>query len=66
MKGVEVSVRTAAGLGNETIGVKLMRSAFAENGPLADMQAEAGERVARMELFAGAIGSYKLRTLIGM
>src|SRR6202021_35256 len=28
MKGVEVSVRTAAGLGAEFIGVKLMRSAF--------------------------------------
>jgi uncharacterized protein (TIGR02391 family) len=60
MKGVEVSVRIAAGLGNDLIGVKLMRSAFApDNGPLADMKAEAGERVGRMELFAGAIGSYK-------
>jgi hypothetical protein len=37
-----------------------MRAAFApENGPLTDMTAERGERVARMELFAGAIGSYK-------
>jgi hypothetical protein len=29
MKGVEVAVRTAAGLGAELIGVKLMRTAFA-------------------------------------
>ncbi len=37
-----------------------MRAAFApEGGPLTDLSVEAGERVARMELFAGAIGSYK-------
>ena len=37
-----------------------MRAAFApDGGPLTDMESEAGERVARMELFAGAIGSYK-------
>jgi Protein of unknown function (Hypoth_ymh) len=37
-----------------------MRAAFApEDGPLTDMSVEGGERVARMELFAGAIGSYK-------
>jgi uncharacterized protein (TIGR02391 family) len=60
MKGVEVSVRTAAGAGAELIGVKLMRAAFSpENGPLTDMTAEPGERVGRMELFAGAIASYK-------
>jgi uncharacterized protein (TIGR02391 family) len=60
MKGVEVAVRTAAGLGHDLIGVKLMRPAFApEGGPLTDMTAEGGERVGRMELFAGAIASYK-------
>jgi len=60
MKGVEVSVRAAAGLGDEHIGVKLMRLAFSpEGGPLTDMTAEGGERVGRMELFAGAIASYK-------
>jgi Protein of unknown function (Hypoth_ymh) len=38
----------------------LMRDAFAPNsGPLADSVVETGEQVARMELFAGAIGSYK-------
>jgi uncharacterized protein (TIGR02391 family) len=60
MKAVEVSVRAAAGLGDNLIGVKLMREAFApEAGPLTDMNAEGGERVGRMELFAGAIASYK-------
>ncbi len=60
MKGVEVAVRKAAGLGDEFIGVKLMRTAFSpENGQLTDMTAEAGERQGRMDFFAGAIGSYK-------
>jgi uncharacterized protein (TIGR02391 family) len=60
MKTVEVSVRDAAGLGNNLIGVALMRDAFAPaRGPLTDATAERGEQVARIELFAGAIGSYK-------
>jgi uncharacterized protein (TIGR02391 family) len=60
MKGVEVSVRKAAGFGDELIGVKLMRTAFSpENGPLTDMAAEPGERQGRMDFFAGAIASYK-------
>jgi uncharacterized protein (TIGR02391 family) len=61
-KAVEVAVRDAvvdhpcASL----LGVKLMRAAFAtENGPLTDLSVDPGERTARMELFAGAIGSYK-------
>jgi hypothetical protein len=37
-----------------------VREAFApQGGPLTDQEAEAGEKTARMELFAGAIGSYK-------
>lgn len=60
MKAVEVSVRSAAGLAGNLIGVKLMRVAFApEAGPLTDTSAEGGERVGRMELFADAIASYK-------
>ena len=60
MKGVEVAVRAASDLGADLIGVKLMRTAFApENGPLTDMTAEGGERVGRMELFAGSMASYK-------
>jgi uncharacterized protein (TIGR02391 family) len=60
MKAVEVAVRSAASLPQSLLGVKLMRTAFGpESGPLTDMPADAGERVDRMELFAGAIGSYK-------
>ena len=60
MKAVEVYVRDAAGAGNEQIGVRLMRDGFKpEGGVLTDQTAEAGERTARTELFAGAIGSYK-------
>jgi uncharacterized protein (TIGR02391 family) len=60
MKAVEVSVRAAAQLGDDLVGVKLMREAFSpETGPLTDRKAEGGERVGRMELFAGAIASYK-------
>jgi uncharacterized protein (TIGR02391 family) len=60
MKAVELSVREAAGFGKELIDVPLMRAALsADKGPLTDLNAERGEQVARMELFAGAIGSYK-------
>jgi uncharacterized protein (TIGR02391 family) len=61
MKAVEVAVRNATpNLDKKLLGVKLMRAAFsAENDPLTDGDADAGEQVARMELFAGAIGSYK-------
>lgn len=59
LKAVEVYVREAGGFGTDLLGVKLMREAFKENGPLADPSAEPGERQARMELFAGAMGSYK-------
>lgn len=60
MKAVEVAVREASGLGADDIGVNLVRKAFnVDNGPLTDMEAEKGERQARSDLFAGAIGSYK-------
>src|ERR1035437_2287520 len=60
MKAVEVSVRDASGLANNLVGVTLTREAFSpDKGPLTDIRAERGEQVARMELFAGAIGSYK-------
>jgi uncharacterized protein (TIGR02391 family) len=61
MKAVEVTVRNATpSLDKKLLGVKLMRAAFSpENGALTDFDADAGESVARMELFAGAIGSYK-------
>lgn len=60
MKAVEVAVREGAGMPDALLGVRLMRAAFApKNGPLTDGAADEGEQVARMELFAGAIGSYK-------
>jgi uncharacterized protein (TIGR02391 family) len=60
MKTVEIAVRDAAGLSAGDIGVPLMRRAFdITRGPLTDMEAEASERQARQNLFAGATGSYK-------
>lgn len=59
MKSVEVAVRVTAQLGNDALGVPLMRTAFGKAGPLSDPAAEPGEQVAAMELFAGSIGSFK-------
>jgi uncharacterized protein (TIGR02391 family) len=60
MKAVEVSVREASGLGDELVGVKLMRKAFAPgDGPLTDSAMESGEQEGRMHFFSGAIASYK-------
>src|SRR5262249_16812559 len=62
MKAVEVAVREAGEMPDSLLGVKLMRTAFAPSpnaGPLTDSAVEGGEQVARMVLFAGAIGSYK-------
>ena len=60
MKEVEVRVRELSGLPQEWIGVKLMRQAFNPNdGPLTNASHEGGERQARSDLFAGAIGSFK-------
>jgi uncharacterized protein (TIGR02391 family) len=58
MKAVEVSVRDATGI--EQDGVKLMREAFKpDGGPLTDMAVDGGEKQGRMDLFAGAIASFK-------
>lgn len=58
MKAVEVRVRSISGL--DGLGVNLMRAAFKKDGgPLADGDADGGEQVATMELFAGAIGTFK-------
>jgi uncharacterized protein (TIGR02391 family) len=60
MKAVEVAVRDAAGLADSLVGTKLMQAAFApDSGPLADMNAELGERLGRMHFFVGAIACYK-------
>jgi uncharacterized protein (TIGR02391 family) len=56
-KLVEVTVRRAAGLTDELVGTKLMRTAFHPGeGSLTDMDAPAAERQAMMELFSGAFG----------
>jgi uncharacterized protein (TIGR02391 family) len=60
MKAVEIAVRDVAGFGPEKIGVNLIQDAFSQGkGPLTDNTAPAGEQVSRMNLFWGAIGSYK-------
>ncbi|MFJ7290115.1 TIGR02391 family protein [Curtobacterium sp. NPDC098951] len=59
MKAVEVRVRHLSGLSNDLIGTKLMQEAFKPGGPLCDRSAEAGEQVATMNLFMGAIGAFK-------
>lgn len=58
-KAIEVRVRALSGASDSDIGVKLMRSAFGDNGPLRDNDMDRGESVALMELFAGAIGLFK-------
>lgn len=59
-KTLEVAIRNAGGLGDDSIGVPLASKAFhPEDGPLTDTSLEKGERVALMNLMTGAIGSYK-------
>lgn len=59
-KEVEVVVRQAGRFPNTEIGVSLMRKALNPNdGALTDKNAVPGERVALMELFAGAMGYCK-------
>lgn len=60
MREVEIRVRELAGADPSLIGVKLMREAFKpDGGPLSDPNLDQGERVGSMELFAGAIGTFK-------
>lgn len=59
-KSLELSIRSAAKLGHDLVGVQLASRAFnPEDGPLTDKAAEKGERVALMNLMTGALGSYK-------
>ena len=59
-KEVEVRVRKKGGFPDGKIGVDLMREAFKpKTGPLANQAAEGGEQQAMMDLFAGAIGTFK-------
>jgi uncharacterized protein (TIGR02391 family) len=59
LKAVEVRVRSLSEQSDSMVGVKLMRDAFGEGGALRNRDADPGEQVARMELFAGAIGVFK-------
>lgn len=59
-KAVEVAVRDACGFGATDYGVPMMRKAFQpDSGPLTKLADPAAEREALLQLFAGAIGSYK-------
>lgn len=65
LKLVEARVRMLAGdprnsRGDKLVGVALMQSAFSPDaGPLADQDADTGERVGTMNLFAGAFGAVR-------
>lgn len=59
MREVEIRVRELSGADSSLLGVKLMRNSFGDRGKLADPELDAGERVDIMELFAGAIGTFK-------
>lgn len=60
MKEVEVRVRQLSNLPDSLVGVPLMRKAFdVAKGPLTNPSHENGEKQARSDLFAGAIGSFK-------
>jgi uncharacterized protein (TIGR02391 family) len=59
-KEVEVATRKAARLGDDVLGVNVMRKAFhPETGPLAHMTKQGGERESEMHMFSGAIGHAK-------
>ncbi len=59
MREVEIRVRELSGADSSLLGVKLMRKSFGDSGKLADPALDPGERVGIMELFAGAIGTFK-------
>lgn len=60
MRTVEIRLRQATCLPREWPAVKVARAAFdPQQGPLRDREAEAGERQAMSDLFAGALGTFK-------
>jgi uncharacterized protein (TIGR02391 family) len=60
MREVEIRVRGLARADASLIGVALMQQAFSvDGGPLADPSLERGERLSVMNLFSGAIGTFK-------
>ena len=59
-KQVEIAVRKAGRYADKNHGTDLMRQAFnVDNGNLTDHGQHSGEKQARSDLFAGAIGCYK-------
>jgi len=62
-RALENNVREVCGFDQGDIGVSLMRKAFnSKDGPLKDSHLVAGEQDAMMNVFAGAIGSFKNST----
>jgi len=60
MRMVEIRLRRAAGAPADWPAVKVARFAFdPQTGSLRDVEAEAGERQAMSDLFAGALGTFK-------
>lgn len=59
MREVEDRVRFSAPTLVALVGADLMKQAFRTGGPLCDAALVAGERNARMELFAGAMGVHR-------
>jgi uncharacterized protein (TIGR02391 family) len=59
MREVEIRVRELSDADSSVIGVKLMRKSFSDGGHLADSELDPGEQIGIMELFAGAIGTFK-------
>lgn len=59
MRAVEIRVRELSGADSSQLGVKLMRESFRIGGKLADSELDTGEQTGIMELFAGAIGTFK-------
>jgi uncharacterized protein (TIGR02391 family) len=58
-RSIEERVRERAQADDGDIGVPLMNKAFRAGGPLSASWLEGGEIVARMSLFAGAMGVFK-------
>jgi uncharacterized protein (TIGR02391 family) len=59
-KSLEVTVRTKGGFTTADFGAVLMKKAFdADGGPLRDKAAPRGRRIARRELFTGALGEIR-------
>ncbi len=59
-RAVEIAVREAAGFPDSDHGGPMIRRAFhKDHGPLRDPEQGEAEREALMNLFAGAVGSYK-------